>query len=435
MKLNKDQLAQRLASELGGEAVSAELPALADQFVDGIEPAVLCSPEAPSQIAAALRICSEADAAVAPWGGGSAMMIGNPPRRIDVIIGLRRLNRLLEHDHANLTATVEAGVPVTALQESLAEHNQFLAVDPPFPTRATIGGVVAANLNGTRRMFYGSVRDLVIGVKVVLASGEQIKGGGKVVKNVAGYDMCKLFVGSLGTLGIITEVTLRMTPIPETAATLVLSGTLGVVRALVEQLSRTALLPARVAFLNHEANDLANLSRGDWAVAISAEGFEETVARHLSEVREITAKLNLRAEAMRGDTHNQFWDQIRDLPLRPNALVYRFGVPRASLAELASAVQADRSAEFSQAMVSDALAGTLWVVSTANRSAAERFSNFVTLARGYGGHVIVLGAPAILKQNVDVWGTPTPALPIMREIKRQFDPNNLLNPGRFVAAI
>jgi glycolate oxidase FAD binding subunit len=432
MKLDKDQLAQRLASELGGEAVSEDLPAFADRFVD---PALLCSPEAPSQVAAALRICSEADATVAPWGGGSAMMIGNPPRRIDVIIGLQRLNRLLEHDHANLTATVEAGTAVTALQASLARHNQFLAVDPPFPAKATIGGMVAANLNGTRRMFYGSVRDLVIGVKAVLASGEQIKGGGKVVKNVAGYDMCKLFVGSLGTLGIITEVTLRMAPIPETAATLLVSGALGDARTLVAQLSGAALLPARVVFLNHEANEFDNLSRDEWTMAISAEGFEETVARHMSDIGRMAAKLKLRAEVLRGDTDHRFWDPIRDLPLRANALVYRFGVPRVSVAELASAVQAGRSAEFSPGIVADALAGTMWVASTASRSAADRFSEFVTLAQQYGGHVIMLAVPTILKQSVDVWGPPTQALSIMREIKRQFDPHHLLNPGRFVAAI
>lgn len=434
MRLSKDQLSQRLASELGSDAVSGELPALAEHAIDGIEPALLCLPEAPSQIAAALRICSEADAAVTPWGSGSAMMIGNPPRRLDVIIGLSRLNRLLEHDHANLTATVEAGMAVTALQEKLAGHEQFLAMDPPCPGSATIGGVIAANLNGTRRMFYGSVRDLVIGVKVVLASGEQIKGGGKVVKNVAGYDMCKLFVGSLGTLGIITEMTLRMAPIPETAATLLVSGALGDARTLVEQLSGSALIPARVVFLNHEANNLDNRSQ-EWTVGISAEGFEETVDRHLSDVGRMAAKLNLGAEVLRADTHNRFWDQVRDLPLRTNALVYRFGVLRASVAGLASAIQADRSAEFAPGIVADALAGTLWVASAGTRSAAERFSEFITLARQYGGHVIMLAAPAILKRNVDVWGTPTRALSIMREIKRQFDPNSLLNPGRFVAAI
>ena len=128
------------------------------------------------------------------------MGIGNPPRQIDVVVGLERLNQLVEHDQANLTATIQSGHRLASLQEILKRQNQFLPFDPPAPARATVGGVVATNLNGPRRGYYGSVRDLVIGMKVVLASGEEIKAGGKVVKNVAGYDMCKLFVGSLGTL-------------------------------------------------------------------------------------------------------------------------------------------------------------------------------------------------------------------------------------------
>ena len=159
-----------------------------------------------------------------PWGGGTAMRIGNLPDRVGIIIELSKLNRVVEHDHANLTATMQSGITLAASQKFTAAERQFVPFDAPYPERSTIGGIVAANLNGARRGCYGSVRDLVIGMKVALPTGEQIKAGGKVVKNVAGYDMCKLFVGSLGTLGIITEVTMRMTPIPETAATVAVSG-------------------------------------------------------------------------------------------------------------------------------------------------------------------------------------------------------------------
>src|SRR4029077_13407450 len=214
-----DGLAQRLEAELGVDVVNREPSLLALHQVDGQAATILCSPATPEQVAAILRICSEANAAVVPWGGGTAIRIGNLPRHIDVVVRLDRLNRLVEHDHANLTATVQSGMMLPALRDLFAPQNQFLPFDPPGYASATVGGVVASNLNGPRRSYYGSVRDLVIGMKVVLASGEQIKAGGKVVKNVAGYDMCKLFVGSLGTLGIIIEVTLRVAPIPETAAT------------------------------------------------------------------------------------------------------------------------------------------------------------------------------------------------------------------------
>src|SRR5918999_2095359 len=304
MKLNPDRLARRLEIELGGAAVTRHPDLLASRGVDGIYPSVICSPADAKEVSEALRVCRETDAAVTPWGGGTAVKLGNLPERVEVIIDLSKLNRVVEHDHANLTATVQSGITLDAMKEITAGARQFVPFDVPSPQRSTIGGIAAANLNGARRGCYGSVRDLVIGMKVALPTGERIKAGGKVVKNVAGYDMCKLFVGSLGTLGIITEVTLRMAPLPETAATLVISGALPDVSALGEQLSRSALLPARVFLLNQEANQLAAPLREEWALAFSAEGFEETVARHLSDAGTIAAKLDLGSEILRGDAHN-----------------------------------------------------------------------------------------------------------------------------------
>ena len=205
MKISTEQLAQRLSASLGSDAITAEESQLAEHAVDGAMPKLICTPATAEQVAAAVRICSEAQATLAPWGGGTAMSLGNPPRTLDVVVKSTRLNRVIDHDHANLTATVQSGITLNALQSALAPHKQFVPFDPPLPERSTVGGIVAANLNGPRRSSYGSVRDLVIGMKVVLASGETIKAGGKVVKNVAGYDMCKLFTGSLGTLGIISR--------------------------------------------------------------------------------------------------------------------------------------------------------------------------------------------------------------------------------------
>ena len=309
MKFSGDRLAQLLEGELGAEAVTGEPALLAGHNVDGREPALLCFPVNPEQVAAALRLCSEANATIVPWGGGTAMGIGNPARQVDIVIGLERLNLLVEHDQANLTATVQSGHRLAALQEVLARHNQFLPLDPPAPGRATVGGLVAANLNGPRRSFYGSVRDLVIGMKVVLASGEQIKAGGKVVKNVAGYDMCKLFVGSLGTLGIITEVTLRMAPIPETAATIIASGTLPEVQQFTDELSRSKLLPSAVLLLNAQASKATDLTQRDWRVAVRCEGFEETVARHLRDATAMAQRIGLATVILQENDHRTILGQ------------------------------------------------------------------------------------------------------------------------------
>jgi glycolate oxidase FAD binding subunit len=405
---------------------------LASHIIDGIQPALVCSPAAAEQIAAALRVCLEAEAAVVPWGGGTAMGIGNPPRRVDVALTMGRINYLVEHDDANLTATVGAGMPLADVQEIAARRQQFVPIDPPHPARATVGGIVAANLNGSRRSCYGSVRDLVIGMKVALASGELIKAGGKVVKNVAGYDMCKLFVGSLGTLGILTEVTLRMAPIPETSATVIAAGALPKVLQLVDGLSRSPLLPAAIALMNSRARDG---ERADWQVAVRCEGFAETVTRHLADSQGLSRQLGLGVEILRDNADGQLWDRIRDFPLSTRRVVYRVTVPRASVAESVRAIQDGNGSESQPAILSDPLTGTSWIAEPERQTSPRRFVDLLSLALRCGGHAVMFAAPAAAKENIDVWGAPPPTLALMRAIKNQFDPKAVLNPGRFVGGI
>jgi glycolate oxidase FAD binding subunit len=432
MKSTVDQLAQRLGAELGAAAVVTEQSVLASHIVDGMQPSLVCSPSTSEQIAAALRVCVEAEAAVIPWGGGTAMGIGNPPRRADVALTMGRINHLVEHDDANLTATVGAGMPLADMQEILAREKQFLPFDPPQPARATIGGIVAANLNGPRRNCYGSVRDLVIGMKVALGSGELIKAGGKVVKNVAGYDMCKLFVGSLGTLGILTEVTLRMAPIPETAATVVAAGGLPKVLQFVDELSRSSLLPAAVALMNSGA---LGVGQNDWRAAVRCEGFAETVTRHLADSQALVQQVGLGAEILRDSADSQLWDRVRDFPLQTGRVVYRVTVPRASVAESVRAIRDWNGSEFQPAILSDPLTGALWVAEAERQTSPQRFADFLSLAQRCGGHAIIFAAPADAKKNIDVWGPAPPTVVLMHKIKNKFDPKGLLNPGRFVGGL
>ncbi len=431
MKMTVDQLAQRLAVEVGAAAISSEQSQRGAHAVDGVEPALVCSPATAEQVTAALRVCVEGEAVVIPWGGGTAMGIGNPPRRAEVAMALLGVNHLVEHDDANLTVTVATGMALANLQEIVARRKQFLPFDPPFPSRATVGGTVAANLNGPRRSFYGSVRDLVIGMKVVLGSGEQIKAGGKVVKNVAGYDMCKLFVGSLGTLGIITEVTLRVAPIPETTATVIAAGALPEVLQFVDQLSRSPLLPTAVALANSHAIDG---EREHWQVAVRCEGLAESVTRHLADSQAMAQQVGLSAEVLRDSADGQLWDRIRDFPLQTGRLVFRVTVPRAAVSEGLRAIQDWSLSEFHSAILCDPVTGTLWVAEPPSQTSPQRFADLLSLAQRCRGHAVILAAPADVKENIDVWG-PTTTLALMREIKRQFDPKGLLNPGRFIGAL
>ena len=432
MKISSDQLARQLESAVGAEAVESDVAKLTNYAIDSIKPALLCFPDSAEQIAAALRICAEAEAAVAPWGGGTAMAIGNLPRGVDVVLALNRLNRFVEHDHANLTATVEAGMTLAGAQATVARQNQFAPFDAPHPAHATIGGIVSANLNGPRRTFYGSVRDLVIGMRVVLASGEQIKAGGKVVKNVAGYDMCKLFVGSLGTLGVITELTLRMAPTPEYGATVIASGTLPQVSQLAGELARSSLLPAAVVIFHCKIN---NIVPREWAVAVRTEGFAESVSRHIGDAQTVAVRHGLSIGTLRDDAHDRFWRDIADFPLPPNRLVYRLTLPRASLSEFETVWQNWQGLQQAPAVVADTAGGVVWLSFDGNSSAAEFFSQLVFFARKQRGHAVMFSAPGSVKKDLDVWGATPAALSLMREVKRQFDPMGLLNPGRFVGGI
>jgi glycolate oxidase FAD binding subunit len=312
MKFSGDALSAKLEGELDAGAVEHASASLAAHSADGKNPSLVCFPSTPEQVGSVLRICAEADAAVVPWGGGTSMILGNIPRRLDVVVGLEKLAQLIEHDDANLTATVQAGMTIGALQKILGQRRQFLPVDPPQPLRATIGGIVAANVNGPRRMMYGGVRDLVVGMKVALATGERIKAGGKVVKNVAGYDLCKLFIGSLGTLGIITDVTLRMAPLPERAASFVASGPLDRCARFADDLSSSPLLPAAVTVLDAETTGRSFRNTGTTAVAVWVEGFDEAVARHLRGLQGLAERAGLAGEILGEESHQRLWEMIRD---------------------------------------------------------------------------------------------------------------------------
>jgi len=379
-------------------------------------------------VAAAVRICSEAQATLAPWGGGTAMILGNPPRTLDVVVKSTRLNRVIDHDHANLTATVQSGITLNALQSALAPHKQFVPFDPPLPGRSTVGGIVAANLNGPRRSSYGSVRDLVIGMRVVLASGETIKAGGKVVKNVAGYDMCKLFTGSLGTLGIITEVTLRVAPVAESSATVVVTGSLAQATQLANQLAASKLLPTAV-FLSNDFTEQT------WQLAVGFEGFTATVARQLQDLVSMAQPMRMNTNTLGAEKHQRVWQEMHDFPLQRNQIIYRVTVPRASVMEIVNAANRWHNDGRNPVLIVDLTIGTVWFALHPSIESAADFPKLIALAQKQHGHAVMFVAPSEHKSAIDVWGPAPPSLALMREIKQQFDPKGILNPGRFIGGL
>jgi glycolate oxidase FAD binding subunit len=435
MNVSSDALGVKLERELGAASVQGDAGVLGGHAVDGKSPALVCFPSAAEQVRAILRLCGEVQAAVTPWGGGTAMRQGNIPSRVDVVVVLERLAEVVEHDDANLTATAQAGMKVAALQEIVGRRRQHLAVDPPHPARATLGGIVAANSNGPRRMLHGGLRDLVIGMKMVVATGEQIKAGGKVVKNVAGYDLCKLFVGSLGTLGIVTEVTFRMAPLPESAASFLASGPLARCVVAVERILSSPLLPAAVTMLSSRAAKRIGCDSEMPVVAIGVEGFEESVARHFSEMEAIARQADLVFEPLRDEPHRRLWERIANFSADETGILYRITVPVGAVAEILATVERWSNGEHPARYVADAGSGTVWLALDAKPGDIEGFVRLAALAREHGGHAAIAAAPAALKAGIDVWGEAPASMNLMREIKRRFDPNGILNPGRFLGGM
>jgi glycolate oxidase FAD binding subunit len=430
MNISAEQAAQTLQAELGGDSVTLDPGVSGKHAVDGKTPLLVCAPAAPEQVATVLRICAEARVAVTPWGGGTGTSVGNAPREMCVVMDLTRLNRVIDHDHANLTVAVESGATLANLQEALSRRQQFLPFDAPRPAEATIGGTVALNLNGPRRASYGSIRDLVIGMKVTLSTGEQIKAGGKVVKNVAGYDMCKLFVGSLGTLGVITEVTSRVAPAPESAATAIVSGDFNEVEKYIDRLSRSPLLPAAVILTNSQPGYSGGKA---CQVALWSQGLEETVARHLSDAQTLARQFALGSEVLRGGNHDSFWEGVRDFPLEAERCVFRATVPRAEVTKFIEAV--NKTADLTPALMADMVFGTVWLSWPVSERAAATWRLLMSLAASHHGHAVMFSAPHQAKEGIDIWGPPPATLSLMRGLKERFDPLGLLNPGRFVGGI
>src|SRR5271157_2062272 len=245
------------ASVAGGEAAWSDLRAISgaehmraatsEDAVDGVQPQMVIEPGGPDEVSRVLKTASGAGLQVIPRGGATKMGWGNPPRGGDLIISTRRLNRIVEHAWGDMTATVEAGCTLLQLQQTLAEHGQRLALDPLWPEKATIGGILATNDSGALRVRFGSLRDLIIGITLALADGTLAKSGGKVVKNVAGYDLPKLATGSLGTLGIITQAIFRLHPVPRETRTLSFSNSdSGTMNTLVLAIQDCNMVPTGV---------------------------------------------------------------------------------------------------------------------------------------------------------------------------------------------
>ena len=404
---------------------------VADQHrlsVDDLLPSKIMHPGDAEDAARGLRLCDLTPASVVIWGGGTQMRLGSQPRRYEIAFSTERMTRLLEYEPADLTCRVEAGMRLSDLQAALNAQGQRLPLDPPHPERATVGGMVAANSNGLGRARYGTVRDWVIGIAVAYPSGKVARAGGNVVKNVAGYDLMKLHIGALGTLGVVAEVNLKVQAIPESEATLLghfETATPAVAAGL--QLARSYLAPSAAIVLDRRALWESGLTADwRWTLALKLEGYAREVGAARNQGEEVIRDAGGRVEA--ADLPSTFWDAARDWSAPDGDVVLlRAIVPIASIPALSDAVPLETS------VIIQPAAGVVDLRVTP--SSAEPTLQRMRSVAGDEGQVVVASAPPSVKSSLDIWGPPPPGFPIMLALKQALDPNGILNPGRFVGGI
>ena len=403
----------------------------ADDAVLGALPGVVREPGTVAEAAEVVGEATRSGKSLIFVGGGTDLDLGARPERLDVVLRTGRLDRILEHAPSDQIVVAEAGVTLENLARVLAIHGQRLALDPPLSERVTIGGAIAANAFGPRRARYGSVRDLIVGVTLVRSDGRLARGGGKVVKNVAGFDLPKLLVGSLGTLGLIATATFRLHPLPETAVT-VLVADLPAARlaALAARVREAQLDPAAVAAL-WRAGDRFDL-------AVCFEGFGRGVAEQRDRFSEIArGEPGTDGGPLEAAEAVNFW--ARHDALRTG------GSFRAKVAAPPSAFGRMMGETFAPLLSILARPAAVWYPTlglgfiTGTTGPVEELASAVSAGRARlaasGGSLVLHAAPDTFRRRVDVWGPPPPALGLMKSVKSRLDPARVFAPGRFVGGI
>jgi glycolate oxidase FAD binding subunit len=420
--------------------------------VDGRTPCGVVFPGSAEEVARVVRAAGVAGVPVVPWGGGTQMQRGAPPRDGALVVGLGRLGRVLEHEPADLTATAEAGITLEGLQEALGAKGQWLPLDPAAPREATLGGILAANASGPRRLGYGTARDLVIGIRIVAPDGGLVRAGGKVVKNVAGYDLAKLYIGSLGTLGIIVDATLKLRPRPETeGACWATFPTLDTAARAAVALAGSELGPVAAMLLDPVAAEACGSRAGLGAVPAAAvlavfDGLPAAVSSACQETDQALRAAGAGVvETLDRPGTGRALDAVREarrVVASPLAVAIAGVLPVDVGSYLEAAGALARAAGLRLAGLAHAGHGLVTLVLTAAGAAAPpATATAATLgrcrdaARARGGHLTIEWAPLGVREACPVWDPPGPTVGLMRDLKARLDPHGLLSPGRFVGGI
>ncbi len=420
-----------------------------DQFnVLGCIPSAVITPSNIKELSKTLTTANEHKLSVSPRGGGTKLELGNTPDSLDIIIDMSRLNKILNHAPADLTATVESGITILNLQNELAEHGQFLAIDPALPHIATVGGVLATGIAGPMKWQHGSPRDTVIGMKIVSPDGTITKSGGQVVKNVTGYDMSRLHIGGLGTIGIIAEVSFKLTPLPPKQLTILASFNSNRIAAEVAlEIFNSNLMPLAITVFDPDSQDrIPDIGMNNPVLAIKAAGRPATIERYVKDSTSIINKFgSSNVKVLDQIDSKPLWEEISNFgwdTLNSEILLCRASVLPSAVPNLIESIE---KFEYDQSLIGKKIShpayGTVlveWYCGNGplnNETVSTILNTFSGLIQRLDGSLVIQRCPRKFREEIDVWGKIGSSLEIMRRLKNQYDPNRTINPGRFIGGI
>src|SRR5712692_1505647 len=405
------------------------------------ERALSMAPATAGEAREAIQLAAREGLAVIPAGAANWLDVGNPLDSADLILTTRRMPKIIRHEPADLVATAEAGTTLAEFQKQLAGAGQWLPIDPPDDGRATLGGVVATGLGGAQAFGYGLPRSFVIGMKVLLSDGRAIKAGGSVVKNVAGYDLCKLFTGSYGTLGLITEVTFKLRPTPAETRTVVASGPLDSLAATGRQISAD-MFPVAVELLSAPmASSLEIESKPPQCVLLVrfAGSARAVVSQTAHALKLLRGAQNNRCYAL--DEDQALWQKLSAAPVQTSDnLGWRVSLRPGDLTTFLDeivALEKDETTHVALSWHAGLGDGRLRAIARApvyHREAVRALERLRGKAETLGGKLVLETAPLEIRNEFDAWGDFGSTTELMSRVKTQLDPQNLFSPGRFVAA-
>lgn len=444
---------EQLKQLLGEENISHAQAHRQGYAISGQLPELVLFPCNNEQISTVLKLANRAHKKVVVCGNNSQRYFGAAIEPFDWCIALNRMTQIIEHAAADLTVTVEAGIQLSQLQSFLHQQRQFLPIDPFDASLRTVGGIVATNSTGPLRLHYGAIRDLVLGMTIILADGTVIRAGGKTVKNVAGYDLSKMFVGSMGTLGVITSITFRLSPLPAYSQTLWAEfDRFDAIANLLRQLAASNLVIGRCEFLNapfFENFELNSIHfQTPQGLLINVHGPLEMVSATMTRLQQLAhSSEGKNFQTWQGIEEAELWDQIarRSSTNGKNKLTSHFqiAIPKSSTIPIIEAIQRFGS-EQGMNFAIDAHVGNGIIHIFSDEQNGSRLRSQIEslrqMALSYQGNLIVISLmnqsdfPSGLEPDL-IWGAPRPDFRLMQQIKAKYDLAGIFAAGRFIGGL